>query len=182
MYTRIFLCGILSSNALASVGGGVCRGDPFKLPSKWDAQMYTRADVALGAGKSGENQEERIEASMAHGTNICVANLQDSWDPTEGPTVLANVWVPYESIKDANASTGKFGGLSDRAVLKNKPRMDLVREGSSVVQVQTSKNGPRTPWVLRLAAMSAKTCVLPLPECGIVISGREPIVFSSSDE
>ena len=25
MYTRFFLCGILSSNALASVGGGVCR-------------------------------------------------------------------------------------------------------------------------------------------------------------
>ena len=157
----------------------VAHGAPYKVPGKWDPTIYKQPATPQYAL---ETQSERIKASNAHGIAICVAKLHDSWELAEGPTVLANVWHPYDSIKDAYKGTRKFGGLSHASVTGNKRLCDLVRAGSSVVQVQASAHGPRTPLVVRAAAMSAETCVLPLPECGIVISGREPFVFSSSDE
>ena len=161
----------------------VAHGAPYKFPGKWDPTIYYGGYKYTGTPQYAlETQSERIKASKAHGIPICVAKLEGSWELAEGPTVLANVWHPYDSIKDAYKGTRKFGGLSHASVTGNKRLCDLVRAGSSVVQVQVSANGARTPWVVRAAAMSAETCVLPLPECGIVISGREPIVFSSSDE
>ena len=160
----------------------VAHGAPYKFPGKWDPTIYKFPGPWGYQGSQLETQSDRIKASKAHGIPICVAKLHDSWELAEGPTVLANVWHPYDSFKDAYKGTRKFGGLSHASVTGNPRLCDLVRAGSSVVQVQVSANGPRTPWVVRAAAMSAETCVLPLPECGIVISGREPIVFSSSDE
>ena len=160
----------------------VAHGAPYKFPGKWDPTIYKFPGPWGYQGSQLETQSDRIKASKAHGIPICVAKLHDSWELAEGPTVLANVWHPYDSFKDAYKGTRKFGGLSRASVLGNPRLADLVRAGSSVVQVQVTASGPRTPWVVRAAAMSAETCVLPLPECGIVISGREPIVFSSSDE
>ena len=160
----------------------VAHGAPYKFPGKWDPTIYNKPTIYNNLQYALETQSERIKASNAHGIAICVAKLHDSWELAEGPTVLANVWHPYDSFTDAYKGTRKFGGLSRASVLGNPRLADLVRAGSSVVQVQVGANGPRTPWVVRAAAMSAETCVLPLPECGIVISGREPIVISSSDE
>ena len=160
----------------------VAHGAPYKFPGKWDPTIYKFPGPWGYQGSQLETQSDRIKASKAHGIPICVAKLHDSWELAEGPTVLANVWHPYDSFKDAYKGTRKFGGLPDASVLGNPRLRDLVRAGSSVVQVQASAHGPRTAWVVRAAAMSAETCVLPLPECGIVISGREPFVFSSSDE
>ena len=154
----------------------VAHGAPYKFPGKWDPTIYKFPGPWGYQGSQLETQSDRIKASKAHGIPICVAKLHDSWELAEGPTVLANVWHPYDSIKDAYKGTRKFGGLSRASVPGNTRLADLVRAGSSVVQVQVSANGPRTPWVVRAAAMSAETCVLPLPECGIVIRGRDPIM------
>ena len=108
-----------------------------------------------------EVTEESTKVIVAHGAPY---KFPGKWDPTiykqpryEQPCYKGQLETQSERIKASKAH-----GIPI-CVAKLHDSWELA-EGPTVL------------------AMSAETCVLPLPECGIVISGREPIVFSSSDE